>query len=146
MDELSPQAKRSSGSGRVTKKTVKGTSLRPGNVGVMIGGRDRSADDARDTGAPIALRGEYDLARRAELERSLAGAELSKVAILDLSSVSYMDSTALAVLVRLRKRMSARGSATIRLVAPQPNIRRLLALTELDQVFEIHERMTTALE
>jgi anti-sigma B factor antagonist len=54
----------------------------------------------------------------------------------DLSQVSFIDSTGLGVLVGAEKQMRDAGQA-LRLVVTQPQILRLLELTGLDQVFTV---------
>lgn len=92
------------------------------------------------------LSGEYDLYRQDELDRALGKLYASEAAVLDMREVTYIDSTALGCLIRLKKRMAENGSGTVRLVGPQPNVRRVLELTRLGEIFEIHESLSGALE
>jgi anti-sigma B factor antagonist len=85
----------------------------------------------------VKLSGEYDLARRVELEGQLSVAYAANVAVIDMSDVSYIDSTALACFIRLKKRMSAHGPGVVRILRPQTQVRRVLELTQLDQIFEL---------
>lgn len=102
------------------------------------GMNDRLAQGSPKGGpAAIFLSGEYDLARREELERELSSAGQSDTVVLDLSDVTYLDSTALTCFIRLRKRMMARGECRIRLAGVRPQIRRLFQVSNLDQVFEL---------
>lgn len=64
--------------------------------------------------------------------------------ILDLSSVNYIDSTGLGVLVGgLKKAMKQEGD--IRLVNPSNEVRMLMELTRVDKVFLIYSNQETAL-
>ena len=64
--------------------------------------------------------------------------------ILDLSSVNYIDSTGLGVLVGgLKKAMRKKGD--IRLVNPSDEVRMLMELTRVDKVFFIYPNQETAL-
>ncbi|MEO6913649.1 MAG: STAS domain-containing protein [Candidatus Baltobacteraceae bacterium] len=92
----------------------------------------------------INLFGEYDLARIDELERQLAEAHESDIAFIDLTDVTYIDSSALSCLIRLKNRMSGRAGI-IRLIAPQRNVRRLIELTGLEHVVEVQESLKDAL-
>ena len=56
--------------------------------------------------------------------------------MVDLSEVSFIDSSGLGALVGAEKEMRAAGHE-LRLVVTQPQITRLLTLTGLDQVFTI---------
>lgn len=90
---------------------------------------------------PVKLRlaGEYDISRREELEQLLAPAYGARAAVIDVSDVTYFDSTALTCLIRLRKRMMEGGSANIRIVGAKPQIRRIFTLTNLERVFELED-------
>jgi anti-anti-sigma factor len=92
--------------------------------------------DARldSTGAQIvALSGELDSSNVAELEAKVASitAESSRPLIFDLSSLRFMDSAGIAVLI------SAATSTSVSLRNPSPVIRRVLEATGLRGVFAI---------
>lgn len=55
---------------------------------------------------------------------------------LDLSTLTFLDSSGLGALVSLHKTLRQRDGA-VRLLQPAPNIRLLLELTRLNAVFEI---------
>jgi anti-sigma B factor antagonist len=55
---------------------------------------------------------------------------------LDLSALTFMDSSGLGTLVSLHKTMRSRNG-NVRLIKPAPNIRQILELTRLHRVFEI---------
>jgi anti-anti-sigma factor len=88
-------------------------------------------------GRPVlVLRGEIDLSTAEAVQSSLE--ELvddgAGPVIVDLSSVTFLDSSGLAVLVRLHKRV---GSIEVR--SPTPLVRRLLAVTGLTDTFGISD-------
>jgi anti-sigma B factor antagonist len=57
--------------------------------------------------------------------------------LVDLSKVSFIDSAGLAVLVRARRLIGARGGEVV-LVSPQsPNAQRVFTLTKFDEVFRM---------
>ena len=85
----------------------------------------------------IRLSGEFDIARERELEQLLAEGYSAKIVELDMREVPYIDSTAIACIIRLKKRMLQHGPGVVRIVRPQPNVRKILELTKLDQVFDI---------
>lgn len=58
---------------------------------------------------------------------------------LDLSSVTFLDSSGLGALISLHKTMRSRNG-TVRLINPAPNVRQILELTRLHRVFEIVTR------
>jgi anti-anti-sigma factor len=78
-----------------------------------------------DDGTPVlALAGELDLYRAPEIEEALAQAiespdEEPRCLTVDLRSVTFLDSTALAVLLETTRRQCARGGELIVLVGPQ---------------------------
>ena len=99
-----------------------------------------------DRTAVVRLFGEYDIYRQSELERQLSVAYLADIAVLDVRDVSYIDSTAIALLIRLKKRMAEHGPAFVRLAGAQGNVRRVLHLAGLDQVFELYDTVEEALD
>ena len=92
----------------------------------------------------VALRGELDVA---EAVRVLA--ELSVVTaykrdiIVDLTDLGFIDSSGLAALARVRKRARHAGGDLL-LAAPQQQVRRLLTLTRLIDVFSVHASVDEA--
>ena len=58
------------------------------------------------------------------------------VVVLDLSGATFLDSTAIAVLLRAMKRLRASGGG-FRIVVPRSQIRRIFEMTLLDRVFEL---------
>ncbi|MBA2320181.1 MAG: STAS domain-containing protein [Deltaproteobacteria bacterium] len=63
-------------------------------------------------------------------------------AVLDLSGVPFLDSTALGALVGLRKRLGAEGGIAI--AGAQPAVRNLFRLTRLDTVFPLFATVADA--
>jgi anti-sigma B factor antagonist len=55
---------------------------------------------------------------------------------LDLSGLTFLDSSGLGTLVALHKTLRSRNG-TVRLLQPAPNVRQILELTRLHRVFEI---------
>jgi anti-sigma B factor antagonist len=55
---------------------------------------------------------------------------------LDLSVLTFLDSSGLGTLVALHKTLRSRNG-TVRLLRPAANVRQILELTRLDRVFEI---------
>ena len=92
-----------------------------------------------DGHAVVALLGEVDLFTaprfmEALLEAVDDGADRVTV---DLSAVTFVDSTALGVLIAGSKRLQAR-SGTLDIVCPNQDVRRILEITGLDRVLDIH--------
>jgi anti-sigma B factor antagonist len=96
--------------------------------------------ELQSDGVPVlAVQGEIDVATAPQLrERLLALADHDHaVVVLDLSGVSFVDSTALGVLVSGAKRLRS-GGGDLRLVVTEPHIAKVLAITGLTDVFQIY--------
>jgi anti-sigma B factor antagonist len=64
--------------------------------------------------------------------------------VLDLSGVPFLDSTTLSVLVGVHKRLRHRGHP-LRIACPSDSVRRVLTVTGLARVFEVHDTLDAAL-
>ena len=70
--------------------------------------------------------------------------EVGRVHLLvDLSKVGFLDSSGLGALVRALTNSQKEGGQT-KLLHAGPQVRKLLEMTRLDSVFEIHEDIETA--
>ena len=95
----------------------------------------------------ISLAGDFDLHSGPEFERRVLEA-LGRSAtdlLIDLSEVSFIDSTTIGILMRTRKRLAPLGGRVV-VVTSDRNILRLFEITALDRMFEIYSRRTDALE
>jgi anti-sigma B factor antagonist len=90
-----------------------------------------------DGGTVLRIHGELDIGTADQLRRA-AGPHLGAGGrlVLDLSRVTFCDSTGLAVLVGFHKRLAASGGA-LELYAPVPRVQNLLAITGLNRVFTV---------
>ena len=87
----------------------------------------------------VTLAGECDLHTGRRL-RDVLTTEVSRGArrmILDLSGLSFMDSTGMQVLLGVRTVLNVRNG-TLSLVAPQPVVARILELTGADQYLPVY--------
>ncbi|MFN4244309.1 MAG: STAS domain-containing protein [Tepidisphaerales bacterium] len=87
----------------------------------------------------VAVKGDVDLNNSPELRAALLN--LTKDAfprrlVLDLASTSYMDSSAIAVLVEMLQKAKKAG-AKVCLVRVQPRVRGLLEIARLDTLFTL---------
>ena len=86
----------------------------------------------------ITLGGELDISTAPELwaaiDRALTNDHVTLV--LDLGQLGFVDSTGLGVFVRAGKELRAKGG-TLVLRSPGERVAKLLALTRLEEVFEI---------
>jgi anti-sigma B factor antagonist len=103
--------------------------------------------DRRDDAVVVSLTGELDLynaeAVRAALLECCAKEEPGLL-VVDLEQVTFIDSTALGVLIEARSRMSNRGN--FRLASPGLEAQRALEVSGLDRHFAIHDTVAAALE
>ena len=65
--------------------------------------------------------------------------------VLDFTDVSFLDSSALGVLISAHKRLHADEGDVIRVVNDRPVVTTLFELTALDQVFPLHPTLERAL-
>ena len=101
-------------------------------------------DEAADSPiAVIALRGELDLTRTAELKEALAPAFGAMCAVIDVTRVHYMDSTAIAAFMRLRGELAPGGRLYI--VSPDVRVMRLARVSGLGKFAEIVSTVDAAL-
>jgi anti-sigma B factor antagonist len=103
-----------------------------------------SIDDERQV---VAVAGEIDLFTAPELKQALADAVESGRSriVVDLTNTTFLDSTALGVLIGAVKRLRSRdGILTI--VNTDPNIAKTFEITGLDQIFTIRPTRDEAVE
>jgi len=112
------------------------------------GGREAAVTgvDRRDEAVVVALAGELDLYNAEEVRTALldACAAEPEVLVVDLEQVTFIDSTALGVLIEARSRMADRSG--FRLAAPGLETRRALEVSGLDRHFFVHDAVAEALE
>ncbi|MFC8511192.1 STAS domain-containing protein [Streptomyces sp. NPDC057411] len=94
-----------------------------------------------ERGTVLVLRGELDYDSAVQLDEAGhrgpgAGAVPGPV-VVDLAALTFCDSSGISALLRLYQDLSAQGR-TLRLAAVPPTVRRLFALTGLDQIFTVH--------
>ncbi|MET0136045.1 MAG: STAS domain-containing protein [Kibdelosporangium sp.] len=85
------------------------------------------------------LTGEIDLAAGSDVERALHRAldSTPSMLVIDLSGVTFLGSTGLAMLLEARKR-ATRTNIDLRLVAQQRAVLRVLEITGVASAFRIH--------
>ena len=106
-----------------------------------------TTDQVSDGVAVLALSGEVDLYSapdvKEELLRLIDGG--ANCVIVDLGQATFLDSTALAVLLGAVKRLRSRGGDLV-IVCADRNIRKIFEITGLDRVFPLHDDRDSALE
>ena len=93
----------------------------------------------------VTVRGEIDVASAPLLREELSSGASTGTAlcIVDLSAVTFVDSTALGVLVEAAQACRSAGS-DLRLIVTDPHIAKVFAITGLDDVFSIYADGATA--
>jgi anti-sigma B factor antagonist len=102
--------------------------------------------DRRDGATVVSLSGELDLYNAEDVRKALLEccADEPAVLVVDLEQVTFIDSTALGVLIEARSRLNDRSG--FRLAAPGLETRRALEVSGLDRHFSVHDTVEAALE
>ncbi len=95
----------------------------------------------------IAVAGEADLYSAPELKRALAGAIEAggKDIVVDLTQTTFIDSTALSVLVEATKRLRPAGGR-VALVCVDQNLVKIFRITALDRLFPLFSSRAEAVQ
>jgi len=96
------------------------------------------------TGVVLTLRGELDAYDAPELRSVFADSTHVRVVVLDLSAVSFLDSTVLGTIVGLQRRVRE-ADGELRVVLPESEARRVFALTGLDRALDVRPTRESAL-
>jgi anti-anti-sigma factor len=120
-------------------------SYRPGDV-ALAGATVRTASLGGHAYV-LAVQGELDLASMPELETRLRRLhELGgRHFIVDLSSVTFIDSTALGLLLREARRLE-RDDGSLLVVASDPTVLRTFALVGAPRSLDVRQKLADALE
>jgi anti-sigma B factor antagonist len=94
----------------------------------------------QDKTAIVDCSGEIDLHRSTGFQQALMKIldEKPQKIVINLSDVSYMDSSGVASLVKLLSRTRSSGTG-LSLLSPTPKVMSVLQITRLDSVFDICE-------
>jgi anti-anti-sigma factor len=99
-----------------------------------------------DGRAVVTVSGEIDLETASRLGEELQGAmrDVAPDLVVDLSAVTFMDSTGLKVLIAAQLRAGLAGGG-ITLVGLRRAVRRVFEVTGLDDQFAVHDTLEDAL-
>jgi anti-anti-sigma factor len=102
--------------------------------------------DRRETAAVVTVGGEIDLGTAGQLRDHLTECIRDQVRdiVLDLSAVTFMDSTGLQVLIATQRRLEPLGGK-LRLVGLRSGVAKVLKVTGLDQTFSGYASVDEAL-
>lgn len=88
----------------------------------------------------LTLGGEVDVSNVGDCQRALGAMPAADVVVIDMSAVEFLDSTALAALVRYRNVTAARGGS-VTLVIASTLVQRIFDITNFDREFKIVKRL-----
>jgi len=83
----------------------------------------------------ISVKGRFDFAKHQEFRQSYEDKQLSEV-VVDLKDATYLDSSALGMLLMLRDHAGGEDS-DIRVVNSSTDVRKILAISNFDKLFDI---------
>ena len=92
--------------------------------------------------AVVFVTGELDLATVPRLDEEFA-AVAADVVVIDLSGCTFLDSAGIRALVGMAKELDATGRG-LRLVTSDPGILRLLEITGVDTLVQVHPSLADA--
>lgn len=122
------------------------SSAAAGEVGTLPPGLEFAISSRRLTNGTwvVAASGEVDLYTAPELERALASSvtEGATQLVVDLSGATFIDSTALHVLLRAARELEGREGELI-VVVPDPKIRKVFEITGFDRLFSLVSSLPT---
>ncbi|HET7691136.1 MAG TPA: STAS domain-containing protein [Nocardioidaceae bacterium] len=104
--------------------------------------------EARDGVVVVTLTGEFDLSQSSALEAQLRSAMLDDppFVVVDFAAATFLDSTALGVLVGAAKEAADRSGWLRLACAENRAVRRILELTQLDSAFGLYEAVDDAIK
>jgi anti-anti-sigma factor len=129
-----------------------------GHSGIPFGAGPRRPDRSEELITELALRtvaadgfivieayGEIDMANADEMRRMVDSsvADGADRLIVDLSGIRFMDSTGLNVLIRTSRQL---GPGSVGVVVSRPSIRKIFALTGIDEVVPIFASVADAMQ
>ena len=98
----------------------------------------------RDGHVVVVLRGELDITGAADAEAAITALlARGQYLIIDMSALDFIDCSSLGALLRVQG-LARGGGGDVVLAAPQPHVRRLLALTGMDEVFCVQASVAAA--
>ncbi len=95
----------------------------------------------------VSLRGELDVESSQEMKnevRKQISSEAPNV-VIDLTNVSYVDSSGLGTLIALQKDARFNGGS-LSIVGASQQIRRVMKMTNLDKLFELYDNLNEVIK
>ncbi len=105
---------------------------------------DVRTEPTRDGGVVVSVQGELDLATAPRLEEVLASRAPGSRVVIDLSGCTFLDSSGVRVLALTANEAAADG-ARLELVVVDAGIARVLEITGIDTLIDVHSSLEAAL-
>ncbi|CAN5721939.1 hypothetical protein BH18ACT13_BH18ACT13_10850 [soil metagenome] len=110
---------------------------RPGDLEITV-------EALSETSATVVrVHGDLDMATCPECETALEGTDPGKRTVIDLLGCTFLDSSALRVLIATARDAGSAGGDVL-LVAQDPGILRVLQIASVDTMCQIHETVESA--
>lgn len=87
--------------------------------------------------ARVVMQGEFDVSDADRLTALFRPAQVADSVTVDMSDTTYIDSSVLVCLIRLKKQLLKRGAGMIHLIGVRPSVRRLFEICDLEGEFDI---------
>ena len=91
----------------------------------------------------VRVEGDLDMATCPELEEALAGADVSKRIVIDLTACTFLDSSAVGALVAAARAAESAGGDVV-LVTSDPGILRVLEIVSVELMLPVHGTVESA--
>lgn len=111
---------------------------------VTPGDFDVRTDSTQDGGTVVSVHGELDLATAPQLEEALAARAPGTRLVIDLSGCTFLDSSGVRVLALTANTVAGEGGR-LELVVVDSAIGRVLEITGIDGLMDVHPSLETAL-
>lgn len=92
----------------------------------------------------VSFAGELDLSDRDRIVEELRGLTDANAPLVDLSNVTYLDSTMLGALIGLNKAVAARGKR-LSVVVGSERVLKIFSMTKLNEIFDVYESGAAAM-
>ncbi|HEX3370514.1 MAG TPA: STAS domain-containing protein [Candidatus Cybelea sp.] len=90
---------------------------------------------------------EWDISTAGKLREALASARREPSVVIDMSNVTYIDSSCLSILMALyQERVIKKHFSAAHLAAPPYTVRRIFEITGLDALWPVHEHIEDAMK
>lgn len=95
-------------------------------------------------GTVVSVDGELDMATTPEFEGVVDGVDAGSRLVIDLSDCTFLDSSAVRVLVSVARDAEQTGG-TVAIVAHNPGILRVLEIAAVDTMLPVHDTLDSAI-